>query len=52
MENFKKTLKKRFITYSYQNVEPIFIGRDIEYFNVCYYENGLKFSIKDVDIWI
>lgn len=44
--------EKRFITYSYQNVEPIFIGRDIEYFNVCYYENGLKFSIKYKNITI
>ncbi len=38
--------EKRFIVYDYKNIKPIFIGKDIEYYNLSYYGNGIKFSAK------
>jgi len=38
--------EERFILYDYGKVEPIFIGNDIKYYDLSYFENGIKFSIK------
>ena len=50
LKNTKKYIivpyEKRFFFNDYAEIEAIFVGDDIKYFDLDYFENGIRFSVK------